>query len=112
MLNEMKMTALTEEELMEVNGGNWITDAWNATTKACGKAWDATCDWVEENKGMVVRGACIVGGIALCATGIGIGAAAGLIVVESTGAAAIVATGFGAITGTVAGGIITDGWEN
>ena len=112
MTNEMKMTALTEEELMDVNGGNWITDAWNATTRACGKAWDATCDWVEENKGMVVRGACVVGGIALCATGIGAAAGAGLIVVESVGAAAIVATGTGAITGTVAGAIITDGWEN
>ena len=91
---------LNEEELLNINGGNWFTDA-----------WDATCNWVEENKGMVVRGACIVGGIALCATGIGAAAGAGLIVVESVGAAAIVSTGVGSIAGTVAGAIITNDWE-
>lgn len=92
---------LNEEELMDVNGGNWLTDA-----------WDATCNWVDENKGIVTRAACVVGGIALCATGIGAAAGAGLIAVECVGAAAITATGFGAITGTVAGAIITDGWDN
>ena len=107
MLNEMKMTALTEEELMEVNGGNWITDAWNATTKACGKAWDATCDWVEENKTAVVYTACVVGGIALCATGIGAGAAIGLIAVESVGTAAGVATLVGGVAVMGAADIIT-----
>ena len=100
-LNEnINRVELNENELLDVNGGNWLTDA-----------WDATCNWVEENKGIVVRGACIVGGIALCATGIGAGAGLGLIAVESVGAAAITATGVGAITGTVAGGIITDGWD-
>ena len=111
MTNEMKVIALNDDDLMDVNGGGWITDAWNATTRACGKAWDATCDWVEENKGIVVRGACIVGGIALCATGIGAAAGVGLIAVESVTAAGIVATGFGSIGGTVAGALITDGWD-
>ena len=100
MTNAANKIALTDEELMNVNGGNWFTDA-----------WDATCDWVDEHKGMVVRGACIVGGIALCATGIGAGVGAGLIVVESVGAAAITVTGVGSIVGTVAGAAITDGWE-
>ena len=100
-LNEnINRVELNENELLDVNGGNWLTDA-----------WDATCNWVEENKGIVVRGACIVGGIALCATGIGAGAGLGLIAVESVGAAAITATGVGAIGGTIAGGIITDGWD-
>ena len=100
-LNEnINRVELNENELLDVNGGNWLTDA-----------WDATCNWVEENKGIVVRGACIVGGIALCATGIGAGAGLGLIVVESVGAAAITATGVGAIGGTVAGAIITDDWD-
>ena len=100
-LNEnINRVELNENELLDVNGGNWLTDA-----------WDATCNWVEENKGIVVRGACIVGGIALCATGIGAGAGLGLIAVESVGAAAITATGVGAIGGTVAGAIITDDWD-
>ena len=92
---------INEEELLDVNGGNWLTDA-----------WDATCNWVNENKGVVVRCACVVGSIALCATGIGAAAGAGLIVVESVGAAAITATGFGAITGTAVGAAVTDGWDN
>ena len=92
---------LNEQMLTNVTGGNWITDA-----------WDATCNWVEENKGIVVRGACVVGGIALCATGIGAGAGLGLIAVESVGAAAITATGLGSITGTMIGAAVTDGWEN
>ncbi len=112
MTNAVNRIALTDEELMNVNGGNWFTDAWNATTRACEKAWDATCDWVEENKGIVVRGACVVGGIALCATGIGAGAGLGLIAVESIGAAGIVATGFGSIAGVTAGAIITEVWDN
>lgn len=100
-LNEnINRVELNENELFDVNGGNWLTDA-----------WDATCNWVEENKGIVVRGACVVGGIALCATGIGAGAGLGLIAVESVGAAGIVATGFGTIGGTVAGALITDDWD-
>lgn len=83
---------LNEEELDGVTGGNWFTDA-----------WDATCDWCSEHKTQLKRLGYIAGGIALCATGIGIGAAAGLIVVESVGAAAIVSTGVGSI-----GGVITD----
>ena len=107
-LNEnMKAFELNEEELMDVNGGNWLTDAWDCVAGAAEKAWDATCDFCEEHKGMVIRGACIVGGIALTATGIGAGAGLGLIVVESVGSAAIVSTGVGSIVGTVAGGIIT-----
>lgn len=110
MLNEMKMVALTEEELMEVNGGNWFTDAWNATTKACGKAWDATCDWVEENKTAVTYTACIVGGIALCATGIGAAAGVGLIAVESVTTAAAVAATVGGVAGAGAADVITHDW--
>ena len=92
---------INDEELFEVNGGNWFTDA-----------WDATCNWVNENKGIVVRGACVLGGIALCATGIGAGAGLGLIAVESVGAAAIVATGTGAIIGTTVGAAVTNDWDN
>ena len=92
---------INDEELFEVNGGNWLTDA-----------WDATCNWVNENKGIVVRGACVLGGIALCATGIGAGAGLGLIAVESVGAAAIVATGTGAIIGTTVGAAVTNDWDN
>ena len=92
---------LNDELLTNVNGGNWITDA-----------WDATCDWVEENKGIVVRAACVAGGIALCATGIGVGAGVGLIAVESVGAAAVVATGLGGVAGTAIGAGVTDGWDN
>ena len=92
---------LEEEALANVTGGNWFTDA-----------WDATCDWVNENKGIVVRGACVLGGIALCATGIGAAAGVGLIAVESVGAAAVVATGVGSITGTAIGAAVTNGWEN
>ena len=92
---------LNDELLTNVNGGNWFTDA-----------WDATCDWVEENKGIVVRAACVAGGIALCATGIGVGAGVGLIAVESVGAAAVVATGLGGVAGTAIGAGVTDGWDN
>ena len=99
--NNINRAELNEEELLNVNGGNWLTDA-----------WDATCDWVEENKGVVVRSACIVGGIALCATGLGVGAGLGLIVVQSVGAAAIVSTGVGSIGGAVAGALITEDWED
>ena len=79
---------IDEATLGKVTGGSWISDA-----------WDATCDWVDEHKGMVVRGACVVGGIALCATGIGAGAGLGIIAVESIGAAAVVSTGFGLLVG-------------
>lgn len=102
---------LNEDELFAVNGGNWLTDAWNATTKACGKAWDATCDWVEENKTAVVYGVCVVGGIALCATGIGAGAGIGLIAVESLTNAAVVATTVGGVAGLGAADIITNDWD-
>ena len=97
-LNEKnERIALNEEALLDVNGGNWFTDA-----------WDATCNWVDKNTDVLIRVGCVAGGIALCATGIGAGAALGLIVVESTGAAAIVATGCGAIIGTVVGAAVTD----
>ena len=85
---------LNEEELLNVNGGNWFTDAWNAT-----------CDWCEENKKTLAKVGCIVGGIALCAPGIGIGAAVGLVAVESVGAAAVVATTVGGFTGGVVGAV-------
>ena len=91
---------LNEDELLLVNGGNWLTDA-----------WEATCNWVDENTDAVIRLGCIAGGIALCATGIGIGAGLGLIVVESVGAAAIVSTGLGGVGGAVVGVLVTDGVE-
>lgn len=92
---KMESFELNDEELMDVNGGNWFTDAWNAT-----------CDWVSENKRAVIGVTCIVGGIALCATGIGIGALAGVVAVESTGAAAVVATGVGTVIGAGASAAI------
>lgn len=92
---------LDEATLEKVTGGSWLSDA-----------WDATCDWVDEHKGIVVRGACVVGGIALCATGIGAAAGVGLIAVESVGAAVIVSTGIGGVAGTAVGAAVTDGWED
>ena len=92
---------LDEATLEKVTGGSWLSDA-----------WDATCDWVDEHKGIVVRTACLAGGIALCATGIGAAAGVGLIAVESVGAAAIVSTGIGGIAGTAVGAAVTDGWED
>ena len=92
---------LDEATLEKVTGGSWLSDA-----------WDATCDWVDEHKGIVVRGACVVGGIALCATGIGAAAGVGLIAVESVGAAVIVSTGIGGVAGTAIGAAVTDGWED
>ena len=100
--------ALSDDELMNVYGGGWISDAWNTVSNAAGKAWDATCDWVEENKDTAIMIGCIAGGIALCATGVGIGAGLGFIVVESTAAAAIVTTGVGSLAGAVAGGLILE----
>lgn len=88
---------LNEQELMNVNGGNWFTDA-----------WDGVCNWCEENTDVLIRVGCVAGGIALCATGIGAAAGAGLIVVESVGAAAVVSTGVGSIGGTVVGCLVTD----
>lgn len=99
MMNNKKQ--LDEMELMNVNGGNWFTDA-----------WDDVCDWCDENTDMLIRMGCVAGGIALCATGIGVGAGVGLIAVESVGAAAIVSTGFGSIIGAGVGAAVTDGEEN
>ncbi len=97
----MKNEIMNEQELMNVNGGNWFTDA-----------WDDVCNFCEENAGVVTRAACVVGGIALCATGIGAAAGVGLIVVESVGAAAITSIGIGSIAGVTAGAAITSDWEN
>ena len=99
MMNNKK--ELNEMELMNVNGGNWFTDAWNDV-----------CDWCDENTDVLIRIGCVAGGIALCATGIGAAAGAGIIAVESVGAAAIVSTGVGSITGTVVGAVITDSDDN
>ena len=99
MMNKKK--ELNEMELMNVNGGNWFTDAWNDV-----------CDWCDENTDVLIRIGCVAGGIALCATGIGAAAGAGIIAVESVGAAAIVSTGVGSITGTVVGAVVTGGEED
>ena len=88
---------LNENELRNVNGGNWFTDA-----------WDDVCEWCDENTDVLIRVGCVAGGIALCATGIGAAAGAGLIAVESVGAAGIVATGFGTMIGTGVGAAVTD----
>ena len=99
MMNNKK--ELNEMELMNVNGGNWFTDAWNDV-----------CDWCDENTDVLIRIGCVAGGIALCATGIGAAAGAGIIAVESVGAAAIVSTGVGSITGTVVGAVVTGGEDD
>lgn len=96
MTNEKTME-LNEMELMDVCGGNWFTDT-----------FDSVCDWCSENADIVTRAACLVGGVALVATGIGAGAGLGLIAVESIGGAAIASTGFGSIIGTVVGAAVTD----
>lgn len=97
-LNEnINLVELNEEELLNVNGGNWITDA-----------WDATCNWVDKNTDVLIRVGCVAGGIALCATGIGAGAGLGIIAVESVGAAGVVATGFGTLIGAGVGVAVTD----
>lgn len=92
-----KTMELNEMELMNVCGGNWFTDA-----------FDSVCDWCSENADVITRVGCVVGGIALVATGIGAGAGLGLIAVESIGGAAIASTGFGSIIGTVVGAAVTD----
>ena len=86
------MKELNDNELREATGGNWLTDAWNAT-----------CDWCSDNANTLAKVGCVVGGIALCATGIGVGAGLGLIVVESVGAAAVVSTGVGTVVGATVG---------
>ena len=95
--NINKKIELNEQELVNVNGGNWFSDV-----------WDDVCDWCDENTDVIIRMGCVAGGIALCATGIGAAAGVGLIAVESVGAAAIASTGFGAIAGTVVGAAVTD----
>ena len=93
MTNAIERIALNEDELFDVNGGNWFTDA-------CGKAWNATCDWVDEHRREIVIGATIVGTCALCVTGLGVAALAGAVAVEGVGG--LVATG--TILGVAAGG--------
>ncbi|MBO2516060.1 MAG: hypothetical protein CW338_02115 [Clostridiales bacterium] len=61
MLNNVKTMELNENELMNVNGGNWLTDA-----------WDATCDWCSEHKKDILIGTLAVGGLALACTGLGV----------------------------------------
>ena len=99
---------LNDELLMQACGGNWLTDAWNTVTDTAGKAWDATCEWVEENKDTAIMIGCIAGGIALCATGVGIGAGLGFIVVESTASAALFTGLTGTFGGAVAGALILE----
>ncbi|MBO2517876.1 MAG: hypothetical protein CW338_11520 [Clostridiales bacterium] len=101
MLNNLKNAELNENELMNVNGGNWLTDAWDATCNACSDAWDATCEWAEENK-TVLGVAVVLGGVALCCTGVGIA----MFAPAALGAAFAVGGAGAAVTigGTVAGG--------
>lgn len=89
------MKELNDNELSKVNSGNWFTDAWNAT-----------CDWCSDNATTLAKVGCVVGGIALCATGIGVGAGLGLIAVESVGAAAVVSTGIGTVVGAGVGAAV------
>lgn len=84
-LNENKNLtpiALDDEMLELVDGAGWHGDA-----------WDATCNWASKNKKTLAKVGCIVGGIALAATGIGAGAA-------------VAATTVGGFTGAVTGTII------
>ena len=84
--NEMILNGaieLNDDELLDVTGGSWLE--------------------------VLAHVGCVVGGIALCATGIGAGAGLGLIAVESIGAAGVVSAGFGSVIGAgvysaVAGG--------
>lgn len=92
---------LSMEEVDAITGANWLTDAVNAA-----------CNWIDDNKKAVMKGVCVIGGIALCATGIGAGAGLGLIAVESVAAAAFSATAGGTIIGAAAGAIVTQDWED
>ena len=88
--NELTLNSaveLNDDELLGVTGGDWLD---------------------------VLAGVgCIVGCIALCATGIGVGAAAGIIAVESIGAAGVVSTGFGLLVGAgIDCAVMGDGDEN
>lgn len=91
----MNKQPLEDKDLEKVSAGNWFTDA-----------WDATCNWCSENATTLAKVGCVVGGIALCATGIGAGAGLGLIAVESVGAAAVVSTGVGTVVGTAVGAAV------
>ena len=78
---------LNDDELLDVTGGDWLE--------------------------VLAHVGCIVGGIALCATGIGAGAGLGIIAVESIGAAAVVSTGFGLLVGAgIDCAVMGDGDEN
>lgn len=85
------MKKLNDNELGKVTGGSW---------------WDDVCDWCSDNATTLAKVGCVVGGIALCATGIGVGAGLGLIAVESVGAAAIVSTGVGTVVGAGVGAAV------
>ena len=88
---------LSEEELMDVNGGGWFKDAWNATR-----------DWCEEHKKALIITGCTAGGIILAATGIGAGVAVGLVAVGSTTAGVTAATVVGGMAGMVTGAVIAN----
>lgn len=100
-MKKIENKELSDEELDAITGGNWLTDA-----------WDATLDWCVENKDVLTRVGCAAAGIALCASGIGIGAGLGIFAVESVGAAAIVSTGFGTLIGAGVGAAITNNKED
>ena len=82
-------------------GGNWLTDAWNSATDACGKAWDSACDWVDNNTDTIMKAACIAGGIALCCTGLGVGVVAGAVAVEGAVSAVFTVGTLGTMVGTL-----------
>lgn len=86
---------INEEELLDVNGGNWFKDAWNAT-----------CDWCEEHKKALIIVGCTVGGIALTATCIGASVAAGVAAVHGVAAGAYLATTVGGFIGVFTGAVV------
>ncbi|MBO2516061.1 MAG: hypothetical protein CW338_02120 [Clostridiales bacterium] len=85
MLNKINALELNENELMNAAGGNWLTDAWDATCDACSTAWDATCDFCAEHKKEIAMTAMVVGGFALCAVGGGLFVLGATVATQVTG---------------------------
>jgi len=89
-MNMMNRMELTDEELEMIDGAGWLNDAWKSTKK-----------FVNENKqGLIIVG-CAVAGAALCATGAGAAAGAGLLACSVSAAATA-----GGIAGATIGGCV------
>jgi len=90
-MNMMNRVELTDEELELIDGAGWLDDAWNATK-----------NFVAENKKTIISVSCMVAGAALCATGAGAAAGAGLISVGVCQAAVVAGMAGMTVAGTVA----------